>query len=53
MAQPVERDPVCGMEVRPEEATATAEFQGTTYYFCSEECRARFLQNPLRYVGGR
>jgi YHS domain-containing protein len=29
------RDPVCGMEVDERTAAATAEYQGTTYYFCA------------------
>lgn len=35
-------DPICGMTVN--EATAlSAEAGGTTHYFCSEHCRAKFL----------
>ncbi|MDD5643443.1 MAG: FAD-dependent oxidoreductase, partial [Syntrophales bacterium] len=37
------KDPVCRMEVRAEEALA-AECDGVTYYFCSEGCRDKFLQ---------
>ena len=36
-------DPVCGMEVDPESAAATATVEGTTRYFCSTGCRDRFL----------
>ena len=28
-------DPVCGMEVNPEDAAAAWQHAGTTYYFCS------------------
>src|SRR5262245_54153871 len=36
-------DPVCGMEVDPASAGATAGVGGTTYYFCSTGCRDHFL----------
>lgn len=39
------KDPVCGMTVDP--ATALhAERDGKTAYFCSENCRAKFLSSP-------
>ncbi|MDQ5857979.1 MAG: YHS domain-containing protein [Acidobacteriota bacterium] len=42
-------DPVCGMEVDP--ATApTAIHAGKTYYFCSDEEKAKFQKNPEQYV---
>ncbi len=42
-------DPVCGMMVDPENA-AYANFQGTMYYFCTQECREVFQGNPARYA---
>ncbi|MFB6166737.1 MAG: permease [Candidatus Nanohaloarchaea archaeon] len=36
------RDPVCGMDVDPEECEHTAENSGKTFYFCSEECMESF-----------
>jgi adenylate cyclase len=39
-------DPVCGMRIDPEDAAATAQREGTTYYFCSEACRERFEADP-------
>ena len=44
------RDPVCGMEVIPETAEATSEYQGRTYYFCSAGCKESFDKNPNNYV---
>lgn len=44
------RDPVCGMEVDPEEAAATAEYRGQTYYFCSVACQEQFEQNPEQFA---
>ena len=33
-----------------DEKTPKAEYQGKTYYFCSEECRDNFLKNPGKYA---
>ena len=42
----VTKDPICGMTV--DEATAPhAERDGKTYYFCSDECRQKFLTTPV------
>lgn len=35
------RDPVCGTFVAPTNAPSLTA-RGTTHYFCSDECRARF-----------
>ena len=43
-------DPVCGMSVDPATAPAKAEHQGKTYYFCSDECKTKFQQEPDRYT---
>lgn len=44
-------DPVCEMEIRPEEATAVAVFEGHRVCFCSQNCYEEFLDIPHRYVG--
>lgn len=44
-------DPVCGMVVDPHSAAAKSDFQGTTYFFCSDECRRMFEANPTRHAG--
>jgi Cu+-exporting ATPase len=49
----MERDPVCGMAVDPARAASTADHAGTTYYFCSEGCAAKFRAAPDRYLGAR
>lgn len=57
-ARPVEHvppaeavDPVCGMTVSTEGAgAATAEHDGTTYYFCCPHCRAAFVADPARFL---
>jgi Cu+-exporting ATPase len=43
-------DPVCGMTVDPATTKHHAEHTGTTHYFCSAHCRAKFLADPDRYV---
>jgi Cu+-exporting ATPase len=43
-------DPICGMTVAPENAAATREVDGTTYYFCSQHCAATFDADPNRYT---
>jgi Cu+-exporting ATPase len=37
-------DPVCGMEVDPVDAGATASVGGVTHYFCSTGCRDHFVR---------
>ena len=37
------RDPVCGTYVPPRPALSVTA-GGSTHYFCSEECRAKFTQ---------
>src|SRR5690606_34606296 len=39
-------DPVCGMSVTIEGAKHVTEHDGTTYYFCCDGCRTRFLADP-------
>jgi YHS domain-containing protein len=46
----MERDPVCGMELRPGQEAASVNYQGRGYHFCSGECRAAFEADPQRYV---
>lgn len=47
----MQTDLVCRMQVEPERAGARAEYQGTTYYFCSQGCHRAFTANPEKYVG--
>lgn len=42
-------DPVCGMQIRPEDAAASEEHDGRTFYFCSEACHQTFVADPHRY----
>jgi Cu+-exporting ATPase len=49
MAQPT-IDPVCGMTVDPAKAAATAEQNGTRYFFCSQGCATKFSAEPEKYL---
>jgi P-type Cu+ transporter len=44
------KDPVCGMEVGPAKAAATIEYQGTTFYFCSQGCATKFRAEPQKFL---
>ena len=46
----VTNDPVCGMELNVENTEERAEFKGKIYYFCSDQCRNKFDQNPAQYA---
>ena len=43
------KDPMCGMEIRPQDAAAIELHEGRTFYFCSEGCHDAFVKNPHRY----
>ena len=44
------KDPVCGMEIEPEDAVARIKHEGRDYYFCSESCEEEFRENPEDYA---
>jgi Cu+-exporting ATPase len=44
------KDPVCGMEIDPSTAAASAEHEGSTYYFCSRSCYDSFVAEPTRFA---
>ncbi|MBI5955064.1 MAG: heavy metal translocating P-type ATPase [Chloroflexi bacterium] len=44
------RDPICGMEIEPQNAFAKREHMGRTFYFCSQSCVNQFDKNPHGYV---
>ena len=44
------KDPVCGMDIEAQNAVATREHMGTTYYFCSDQCVATFDGDPHKYA---
>jgi cation transport ATPase len=44
------KDPVCGMAVT-EQSAHHVEHERRPYYFCSANCKARFVAEPARYTG--
>jgi membrane fusion protein, copper/silver efflux system len=48
-----EIDPVCGMEVDRDTATSaghTVAQNGSTYFFCSDDCKTKFKAAPAKYA---
>ncbi|MBV9079923.1 MAG: YHS domain-containing protein [Elusimicrobia bacterium] len=43
------QDVVCGLEVNEEDAAAKSQYDGRTFYFCSEGCKRRFDADPAKY----
>jgi Cu+-exporting ATPase len=43
-------DPVCAMQIDPAAAAASEDYEGTTYYFCSEACHQRFVAALEQYA---
>lgn len=44
------KDPVCGMDIDPGTAAASEEYEGKTYYFCSQACHNQFKADPGRFA---
>ena len=47
------KDPVCGMDVEKAKAKTagrTSQYQGNTYYFCSDHCKKEFDKNPAAFL---
>jgi YHS domain-containing protein len=40
----VRTDPVCGLALDPESASPTFEAGGVRHWFCSDDCRRRFVK---------
>ena len=43
-------DPVCGMDIDEDEAEARSEYQGRTFYFCSQSCKEQFDSDPESFA---
>ncbi len=53
MAGPAVKDPVCGMDVDRKNAAAagrTSDYKGEPYFFCSDDCKKKFEQEPAKYL---
>jgi len=46
-------DPVCGMTVDPAGAAGRHRHAGVDYYFCGQNCLAKFRAAPAKYVAPR
>jgi Cu+-exporting ATPase len=44
------KDPVCGMKIDPAKAKGKVDHNGKTYYFCSDDCKAKFQKEPAKYA---
>jgi len=45
-------DPVCGTAVDESVVSATHEYDGVVYYFCSLKCKKRFGRDPASFAEG-
>jgi len=43
-------DPVCGMEIRREDAVGSYVYKGQEYFFCNPSCLENFRANPSQYL---
>lgn len=46
------KDPVCGMQVT-EHSDFHFKHEGEDYYFCSNRCLEKFIQDPNKFIGGK
>ena len=44
-----ERDPVCGMDLTPDDSTEKTTYNQQTYYFCSTGCKDKFDSDPAEF----
>lgn len=42
-------DPVCGMETTTD-TPQSSDYDGKTYYFCSDKCKKVFADDPKKYA---
>jgi YHS domain-containing protein len=43
-------DPVCGTKIDDKATEFQTQFAGRKYYFCSDECRKEFEEQPEDFV---
>lgn len=43
------RDSVCGKELEESKFNEQSEYKGKRYYFCSNDCKIIFDNNPSKY----
>jgi Cu+-exporting ATPase len=44
------KDVICGMNVDEKTASYKTDYNGKTYYFCSDACLKKFLKEPQKYA---
>ena len=42
-------DPVCGMEIQPDNFTISTTYMGQPYHFCTESCLKKFKEDEKRF----
>ena len=47
---PATQDPVCGMALPPQAEHIHTTYEDTTYVFCSEVCKQRFMLSPEHFL---
>lgn len=47
------KDPVCGMSVTVSPEARQADYDGETFYFCSDKCQTKFKADPIYYASGK
>ncbi|WP_366069380.1 YHS domain-containing protein [Gracilimonas sp.] len=40
-----------GHEIEDPTSAPSSEYKGTTYYFCCENCKTTFDENPADFIG--
>lgn len=46
----MEKDPVCGMDIKDFSKAESHNYKGKIYYFCTTLCRIQFEQDPEKYL---
>ncbi len=41
------------VDVKLDDNTPHADYNGRTYYFCSQECHDEFVKDPQKYAGAK
>jgi YHS domain-containing protein len=44
------QDPVCSMDINLKSTHPVYAYKGHIYYFCAENCRTAFVENPEKYI---
>jgi Cu+-exporting ATPase len=50
LGQDASKDPVCGMQLDPQNTAASSIHNDRVYGFCSQGCKQEFDANPEKYA---